>query len=129
MLNVGSRVVNTYVYQAPAGLVMVDTGYEQSMEDVRRRLRPHGIGLSEIRYVFLTYAHDDHAGFLNELLKKHPNIRAIVNPASVPVLRRGRIASTGIAAARSPMRSAGRCLCRGEGVTDSRPSRTRTLAA
>ena len=39
---------------------------------------------------FLTHAHDDHAGFLNELMNKYPDIKVIVNPASIPVLRKGQ---------------------------------------
>lgn len=37
--------------------------------------RKQGIALSEIKYVFLTHAHDGHAGFLNELLLKSPGIK------------------------------------------------------
>ncbi len=49
-----------------------------------------GLSFSDISYLFLTHAHDDHAGFLNELMNKYPDLKVIINPASVPVLRKGQ---------------------------------------
>lgn len=88
--NAGSRVMNTYIYYTPEGAVMVDTGYEGSLGNVKKKLRKRGIALSEIKYVFLTHAHDDHAGFLNELLLKYPDIKVIISDKAMPVLLRGQ---------------------------------------
>ncbi len=93
--NAGSRVMNTYVYRAPAGWVMVDTGYERSLAAVARRLQKQGVALSDVSYVFLTHAHDDHAGFLNELLSKYPQIRVIASDKAIPVLLRGQNSFSG----------------------------------
>ena len=90
ILNAGNRIMNTYVYKAPAGFVMIDTGYEHSMKNVERKLRSNALSFSDIKYVFLTHAHDDHAGFLNEIMNKYPDIRVIIHPESVPVLRKGQ---------------------------------------
>ena len=43
-----------------------------------------GIQWLDIRCLFLTHAHDDHAGFLNELMQKCPHIPVIANPDSLP---------------------------------------------
>lgn len=88
--NVGNRVVNTYVYPTRAGYVMVDTGYEHSFSAVARSLKKQGIALSDIMYVFLTHAHDDHAGFLNELLEKCPHVKVIASGKAIPTLLRGQ---------------------------------------
>lgn len=88
--NAGSRVMNTYVYRTPAGCVMIDTGYEHSLKSVERKLKKHGIGLSDIKYVFLTHAHDDHAGFLNELLSNCAHIKVIISDKAMPALLRGQ---------------------------------------
>lgn len=82
--------MNTYVYRIPAGYVMIDTGYEHSLKNVEKKLNKHGIPLAEIKYVFLTHAHDDHAGFLNELLSKYSEIKVIINIQSMPVLLKGQ---------------------------------------
>ena len=60
IINVGNRIMNTYVYPCVDGYVMIDTGYEHSFKDVERKLNQKNIKLSDIQYVFLTHAHDDH---------------------------------------------------------------------
>lgn len=93
--NVGNRVMNTYVYRSSAGYVMIDTGYEHSFRKVERKLSRQGIALSEIRYVFLTHAHDDHAGFLNELMAEYPDIKVIISDKAMSTLLRGQNAFVG----------------------------------
>lgn len=88
--NAGNRVMNTYVYHASSGYIMIDTGYEHDLKGVERKLNKQGIALSDIRYIFLTHAHDDHAGFLNELLSKYTHIKVIVSDKAMPVLLRGQ---------------------------------------
>ena len=82
--------MNTYVYQTSAGYVMVDTGYEHSLAGVEKKLNKRGISLSDIKYVFLTHAHDDHAGFLNELLGKTTDLKVVMSDKAMPTLRRGQ---------------------------------------
>ncbi|MGI6249420.1 MAG: MBL fold metallo-hydrolase [Acutalibacteraceae bacterium] len=91
IFNAGDLVVNTYFYPIANGYVMVDTGYDNSYRRVEEKMKKSGIDFSEIHYVFLTHAHDDHAGFLNELLDRHGHIKAIVSDKSVPSLKSGRI--------------------------------------
>lgn len=88
--NAGSLIMNTYVYPIPEGYVMIDTGYEHCFSRVIKRLKKHGIDCAKIKYVFLTHAHDDHAGFLNELLTKFPDIKAVTNEKALPALLRGQ---------------------------------------
>lgn len=88
--NVGNRVVNTYVYRIADGWVMIDTGYANSYHSVICRLEQKGIKPSEIRYVFLTHAHDDHAGFLNELMTDFPDIKVIAHEKAMSTLLRGQ---------------------------------------
>ena len=90
LYNAGSRVMNTYIYPALEGWIMIDTGYERSLKKVEKRACKQGIALSRIKYVFLTHAHDDHAGFLNELLSKYPEIKVILHKRAVHTLLRGQ---------------------------------------
>lgn len=69
---------------------MIDTGYEHSLKAVETKLNRKGIQLSDIKYVFLTHAHDDHAGFLNELLGKNTELKVIMSDKSMPTLKRGQ---------------------------------------
>ena len=61
--NVGSRIMNTYLYQMKNGYVMIDTGYKNSYSKCTSLMKRKGISWDMIQYIFLTHAHDDHAGF------------------------------------------------------------------
>ena len=88
--NGGDIVMNTYVYPIDGGYVMVDTGYEGCLGAVEKRLEKQGVSLSEVKYLFLTHAHDDHAGFLLELLDKYPDIKVIMSDCAMATLKRGQ---------------------------------------
>lgn len=90
IFNVGNRVMNTYVYHTSSGYVMVDTGYQHSLKSVEEKLKKLNISLMEIKYLFLTHAHDDHAGFLNELLIKNKELKVIMSAKAMPTLKRGQ---------------------------------------
>lgn len=68
VINIGGRIVNSYILLTEKGCVVIDTGYEHSFKNFSRKLSENGLSFSEINYIFLTHAHDDHAGFLGELL-------------------------------------------------------------
>ena len=69
--NAGNRIMNTYLYRIKDGYVMIDTSWD------------------DVKYIFLTHAHDDHAGFLKEVLDKHANITCIISGTAFPVLAKG----------------------------------------
>ena len=90
IINVGNRIMNTYVYHTPSGYIMIDTGYEHSLASVKKKLKSLGISISEISYVFLTHAHDDHSGFLNELLHANQDLKVIMSDKAMSTLKRGQ---------------------------------------
>ena len=90
IINVGNIIMNTYVYPCHNGYIMIDTGYEHSLMDVEDKLNRNGIKISDIKYVFLTHAHDDHAGFLKELLGRNTDLKVIMSDKSMPTLKRGQ---------------------------------------
>ena len=88
--NTGNRIMNTWVYSMEDGWAMIDTGYENSYVSVVKKLRKFLIQPEEIRYIFLTHAHDDHAGFLEEWMTKHPSTQVIAHEKAIDGLRRGQ---------------------------------------
>lgn len=88
--NVGNRVMNTYLYRIKDGYVMIDTGYENSYIKCTSSMKREGISWENIKYIFLTHAHDDHAGFLKEVLDKHSNVTCILSDKAFPVLAKGQ---------------------------------------
>lgn len=89
VINLGTRVVNNYIVPVGDKYLLVDTGYENGFTHFCKRLYYHKIDLKDISYIFLTHAHDDHAGFLNELLH-HTSAKVILHPRAIERLRCGQ---------------------------------------
>lgn len=87
--NLGNLVTNTYLIEIPSGYLLVDTGYDEQFSSFIKRAKAKNIDLKKIKYVFLTHAHDDHAGFLNEVLA-HTEAKVIMHEKALEGLRRGQ---------------------------------------
>ncbi len=90
MINTGNRIMNTYLYKIQDGYVMIDTGYENSFKSCKKKLNHHNIKAEDIKYIFLTHAHDDHAGFINDMIKENTEIKIIMSCKGIEVLRKGQ---------------------------------------
>lgn len=90
MFNVGDRIVNTFVYPIEDGYVMVDTGYETMFQSREKRLKKRNISVKDVKYIFLTHVHDDHAGFVNDMIRANPEIRVIFSGKGLNTLKTGR---------------------------------------
>lgn len=62
--------VNTFLVPIEGGWCMVDTGYPKQEKKFWKRLAEKNIEPKDIKYVFLTHHHADHAGYLASVLKK-----------------------------------------------------------
>lgn len=89
IINVGNRVNNNYIIKLDKGYLLIDTGYLEQFHSFSKKLRKHNIQLRDITYILLTHAHDDHAGFLNELLD-HSDAKVILHHLAVDRLRVGQ---------------------------------------
>lgn len=78
-----------FLIQCSSGYLQVDTGYELDYTLYRRNLTKAGIKLEEIKYLFLTHHHDDHAGFLNELTRD-AELTIIVHEQAKELLKTGK---------------------------------------
>jgi len=89
IINLGNRIMNTYLIRTENCCILIDTGYEGQFSGFYNKLASRNISLNEIEYVFLTHAHDDHAGFLNDILQ-HTNAKVIMHYKAIEGLRRGQ---------------------------------------
>ena len=87
--NLGTRIVNNYLISTEIGHILIDTGYEGGFKHFINKLNHLHISPQEIRYVFLTHAHDDHAGFLNEVLAV-TDAKVILHPKAIDRLKIGQ---------------------------------------
>ncbi len=86
--NIGGYVSKNYLLETPCGWIAIDTGYPGGEETFLKRLSSL-CSPEDLAYVFLTHAHDDHAGFLAALLKKTP-AKVVMHPKGVAALEAGR---------------------------------------
>ena len=89
VINLDTRVVNNYLISSDAGWILIDTGYDGGFQHFKKRLEKNRIRPNEIKYIFLTHAHDDHAGFLNEVLAA-TGADVILHPMAIEGLKRGQ---------------------------------------
>lgn len=90
MVNAGSRIVNNWIYPIDKGYVLIDTGYENGFAHLKKKLRKINIDIQQIRYIFLTHAHDDHAGYLNEFLSECADTQIVMSSRALEGLYRGQ---------------------------------------
>jgi len=101
--NIGSYFIKNYLLETPAGWIAIDAGYRGGENKFLKRfskLAP----IEDLKYVFLTHAHDDHAGFLSALLKR-TRATLVVNTASIPLLASGKNATPPGAGFATPLAS------------------------
>lgn len=89
IFNLGNRVVNNYLISTEVGYVLIDTGYEGGFKHFANKLNCLRVSPKDIHYVFLTHAHDDHAGFLNEVLAA-TDAKVILHPKAIERLKIGQ---------------------------------------
>lgn len=58
---VGFQTVSVYLVTTSAGLVLIDSGYSQTVDWLLENVRAAGFDPADIEYIFVTHSHVDHA--------------------------------------------------------------------
>ena len=88
--NLENRIANNYLVGLnEGGYVLIDTGYVEGYANFLKRMKKTGVTPEEIKYIFLTHAHDDHAGFLNQVLAI-TDAKVILHPKAIERLLKGQ---------------------------------------
>ena len=87
--NIGSYIIKNYLLETPIGWIAIDTGYPGGKTQFLQRLTKI-CKIEDLKYIFLTHAHDDHAGFLAELLEE-VSAKVVLHPLAIPTLKTGII--------------------------------------
>lgn len=84
------NVTNCFLFEAPHGFVLIDTGYEYEWERFCEQLQAAGVRLDAISHLILTHHHDDHAGLVGKIVEQHPAIRIVMSYQARDLIAQGR---------------------------------------
>ena len=84
---IGSYVLRQYLLETPLGWIALDSGYAGGYPAYRAKLQKL-TPIEQVKFVFLTHAHNDHAGFLVELIKES-GAALVAHEKSLPRLAAG----------------------------------------
>ena len=84
---IGNYMLRQYLLETPQGWIALDSGYAGGYAAYKRKLDKL-VAIDRIQHVFLTHTHNDHTGFLGELLAKS-GAQLVLNEQSLPRLASG----------------------------------------
>jgi glyoxylase-like metal-dependent hydrolase (beta-lactamase superfamily II) len=97
LITLTHRGTHTFLLDLPAGKLMVDAGWPDALPVLKRQLAAYGVPPSEIRLLFLTHTHPDHAG-LAQPIKALTGARLLIHETQVvalPALARAMAGKSG----------------------------------
>jgi metallo-beta-lactamase class B len=85
---VGVKGVASYLIVTPAGDILLDTGFQETVPLVEASVRKLGFHVSDIHILLSSHAHFDHAGGFRAM-KAATHARLLASPGDAPLLERG----------------------------------------
>ena len=85
---VGAEGVASYLITTPAGDILLDTGFRETVPIVEASIRKLGFRVSDVRILLISHGHFDHAGGV-AAMKAATHARLLVSPAEAPMLEHG----------------------------------------
>jgi len=80
---------NVYLMPINNGYVLIDNAYAHEYERFLQYLNDYNIEITDINYILLTHHHDDHVGFLNQIVEVHQDVRVVLHQKTAQLLRTG----------------------------------------
>lgn len=85
---VGAEGVASYLITTPAGDILLDTGFRETVPLVESSIRQLGFRVENIRILLISHGHFDHAGG-EAAMEAATHAKLLVNPAEAPLLEHG----------------------------------------
>jgi len=79
---------NYFLIPCHGGYLLIDAGWHGKLERFKQKLASCGIGLNQIKYIFLTHHHHDHAALVQDL-RDLTNAKLIVHEKQVAFITEG----------------------------------------
>ncbi len=85
---VGASDVTSYAIVTPDGIILIDTGFRETVPLIKANLEKLGFHFEDIRFILTLHAHYDHVGGIAEI-KTRTKARFLASPADAPLYERG----------------------------------------
>jgi metallo-beta-lactamase class B len=85
---VGFDALNVALIRTSAGLILIDGGVPQGVPDIEAKIRRLGLSIRQVKLIFSTEPHYDHAGGI-AALARDSGATVIASAPAAPVLRQG----------------------------------------
>lgn len=85
---VGASGVSAYLIATPKGLILLDTGFRETVPLIEANIKKLGFRMEDVRLLLISHGHYDHIGGMADV-KARTEARLLVNPAEEPLLERG----------------------------------------
>ncbi len=85
---VGDNDLASYLITTPKGSILINTGYEYSVPEIRTRIATLGFKFSDIKILLVTHAHSDHGAGEAEV-KRLTGARMLAMAEEAPLLESG----------------------------------------
>lgn len=82
-------VTNCYLLKCNNGYLLIDTGYQKDYKRFLKQLNKINIAIEDINCLLLTHHHNDHSGFINQLINK-TDIQLILHENAIKLLKNGK---------------------------------------
>jgi glyoxylase-like metal-dependent hydrolase (beta-lactamase superfamily II) len=87
LLHLGNEwVIAAYLLETPDGPALFDCGPATTLDTLRTGLAAHGLGVADLRHLFLSHIHFDHAGAAGHLVAENPRLTVHVSEVGAPHL-------------------------------------------
>lgn len=87
--SVGTKTVTAYVIKTSAGLILVDTTYENTAPWVAKAIESMGLKVSDIKIMLGSHSHADHVGGMSWFKARVPQAKVMIMDADAPILEKG----------------------------------------
>lgn len=91
---VGASDITSYLIATPKGLILLDSGFAETVPQVEANIKTLGFKLSDVKILLNSHAHIDHAGGLAEL-RRMTHATLEVSAADAALMARGGLGDPG----------------------------------
>ena len=86
---VGQKTVATWAITTPSGIILIDSGYKERVEDTLvAGMKKVGLDLANVRYVLIAHEHADHFGGAKYLQEHYPMLHVAASAVAWQTMER-----------------------------------------